>query len=58
MIAEVTVDWRTRTWWEACTLGDFDLTRFELIPRHGSAAVAWATFRNSRTALFNCPIAP
>jgi GNAT superfamily N-acetyltransferase len=46
MIVEVTVDPPTRTWWEACTLGEFDLTRFELIPRGGGAAVAWATFRS------------
>ncbi len=46
MIVEVTTDWPTGSWWEACTLGDFELTRFELIPRSGGTAVAWATFRN------------
>jgi GNAT superfamily N-acetyltransferase len=46
MIVEVTVDPPTRTWWEACTLGEFDLTRFELVPRGGGAAAAWATFRS------------
>jgi GNAT superfamily N-acetyltransferase len=46
MIVEVTVDPPARTWWEACTLGDFDLTRFELVPRGGGAPVAWATFRS------------
>lgn len=46
MIVEVTADPRPKTWWEACTLGDFDLTRFELIPRGGGTAVAWATFRS------------
>jgi ribosomal protein S18 acetylase RimI-like enzyme len=46
MIVEVTADPRLKTWWEACTLGDFDLTRFELVPRGGGAAVARATFRN------------
>jgi GNAT superfamily N-acetyltransferase len=46
MIVEVTVDPPPKTWWEACTLGDFDLTRFELIPRGGGTGVAWATFRS------------
>jgi ribosomal protein S18 acetylase RimI-like enzyme len=46
MVVEVAADPPTRTWWEACTLGPFDLTRFELVPRSGGAAVAWAIFRN------------
>jgi GNAT superfamily N-acetyltransferase len=46
MIVEVTRDPPARTWWEACTLGEFDLTRFELVPRGGGPAVAWATFRS------------
>lgn len=46
MIVEVTADPPPRTWWEACTLGDFDLTRFELVPRGGGLPAAWATFRS------------
>ena len=46
MIVEVTVDPPSRTWWQAYTLGDFDLTRFELVPRSGGPPVARATFRN------------
>jgi ribosomal protein S18 acetylase RimI-like enzyme len=46
MIVEVTEDLPTRTWWEACTLGEFDLTRFELIPRGRTTALAWALFRS------------
>lgn len=46
MVVEVTVDPPPRTWWEACTLGQFDLTRFELVPRGGGPVVASATFRN------------
>jgi GNAT superfamily N-acetyltransferase len=46
MIVEVTADAPTRTWWEACTIGGFDLTRFDLAPRGGGTAVATATFRS------------
>ncbi len=45
MIVEVTADALARDWWEACTLGDFDLTRFEVVPRVGGPPVATATFR-------------
>jgi ribosomal protein S18 acetylase RimI-like enzyme len=45
MIVEVTTDAPTLTWWEASILGNFDLTRFELVPRVGGPAVATATFR-------------
>ena len=45
MVVEVTSDALTRDWWEACVLGDFDLTRFEVVPRVGGPAVATATFR-------------
>lgn len=44
MVVEVTFDAPRRTWWEESTLGEFDLTRFELAPRGGSP-VATATFR-------------
>ena len=46
MMVEVTADAPTRTWWEACTVGEFDLTRFDLVPRGGGSAVATATFRS------------
>ncbi len=45
MVVEVLIDPPLRTWWEACTLGMFDLVRFALVPRTGGSAVATATFR-------------
>ncbi len=45
MLVEVLLDPPPRTWWEACTLGQFDLVRFALVPRTGGTAVASATFR-------------
>ncbi|MFW5692983.1 MAG: GNAT family N-acetyltransferase [Thermoguttaceae bacterium] len=45
MLVEVTADALARDWWEACTLGDFDLTRFEVVPRAGGPPAATATFR-------------
>jgi GNAT superfamily N-acetyltransferase len=45
MVVEVVIDPPTRTWWDACTLGMFDLVRFALVPRVGGSAVAAATFR-------------
>ncbi len=50
MIVEVTVDAPTRTWWEACLWGEFELTRFELVPRVGGPAVATALFRGMEPA--------
>ncbi len=46
MIVEMTADPPARTWWEAGTLGPFDLNRFELRPRSGGPAAAWAVLRN------------
>jgi GNAT superfamily N-acetyltransferase len=46
MITEVTADPPARNWWEACTLSEFDLTRFELISRGSGPPAAWATFRS------------
>lgn len=46
MAIEVQVDAATETWWQACTMGDFDLTRFEARTRGGGQAIATATFRN------------
>jgi GNAT superfamily N-acetyltransferase len=41
-----TADPATDTWWDACTLGNFDRVRFELLPRDGGAPLATATFWN------------
>jgi len=46
MLVEVTVDPRPQNWWQACTVGEFDLTRFELVARGGGPAAAAATFRS------------
>ena len=45
-VVEVTVDPPARTWWEACTTGDFDLTQFRLVPRGGGPPLARALLRN------------
>ncbi len=50
MEVQVMVNPPTRTWWEACTWGDFDLTRFELVPRGGCTAVATAVVRDMVTS--------
>ena len=47
MVVEVAVDPPSRTWWEACILGEFDLTRFALVPRGGGPPAATATFRST-----------
>jgi GNAT superfamily N-acetyltransferase len=46
MVVETMLDAPTRTWWEACTWGQFDLTRFDLLPRGGIGAAATALFRS------------
>jgi GNAT superfamily N-acetyltransferase len=46
MVVEVTNDAATRTWWAACTLGEFDLTRFDMVPRSGGSPIATAAFRS------------
>jgi GNAT superfamily N-acetyltransferase len=46
MQVEVTSDAPTRTWWEASTVGEFDLTRFDLVARGSDKAVATALFRS------------
>ena len=46
MIIEVIPDPLPGDWWEACTAGDFELTRFELIPRGSGDAVASVTVRD------------
>lgn len=45
MTLQSSLDWPTETWWQACTLGDFDLMRFEVLPRGGGPALAHAVFR-------------
>ncbi len=45
MVVELTSDPPTRSWWEACTIGPFDLIQFDLVPRSGSAPLASAVFR-------------
>jgi len=45
MLVQVIVDPPARDWWEACTLGDFSLTRFELVPRGGGLPLAYALVR-------------
>jgi ribosomal protein S18 acetylase RimI-like enzyme len=40
---QVIVDPPCRTWWEACTFGGFDRTRFELLPKTGGPSTAWLT---------------
>jgi GNAT superfamily N-acetyltransferase len=55
MLVEETIDFPTRNWWEACTLGEFDLTRFEMVPRVGGPAVARAIFRSMTPSGGNSP---
>ncbi|MEN6457760.1 MAG: GNAT family N-acetyltransferase [Thermoguttaceae bacterium] len=50
----VTPDAPTQTWWEASTLGEFDLTRVELLPRGGGSVLAAATFRNIEATGTSC----
>lgn len=45
-VVEVTPDVPISTWWEACTLGEFELTRYELSPCYGGPSCAAATFRS------------
>jgi GNAT superfamily N-acetyltransferase len=39
----VTQDPPPKTWWQASTIGGFDRTRFDLVPRGGATALATAT---------------
>lgn len=45
-VVEVTMDPPARTWWDACTTGVFDMTRFQLVPRGGGPPLARAMLRN------------
>jgi ribosomal protein S18 acetylase RimI-like enzyme len=53
MVVEVTTDAHMHSWWEASTLGHFDLTRFDLLPRGGGALVASAVFRSMDPSVTN-----
>lgn len=46
MVVEAQIDAPTRTWWDACTIGEFELTRFEMVPRVGGPPVATVLFRS------------
>jgi ribosomal protein S18 acetylase RimI-like enzyme len=45
LLLQVIVDPPPRSRWEAMTTGEFDLTRFELVPRGGGPALAWVLVR-------------
>jgi ribosomal protein S18 acetylase RimI-like enzyme len=45
MALETVIDASGRDWWEASTVGDFDLTRFDLRPRGSQTLLGCATFR-------------
>ena len=46
MTVQTTIDAPTGTWWQACTIGDYDLTCFDMVPRGGGRVLARALFRN------------
>ena len=46
MMAEVAIDAPTTTWWDACLWSEFDLTRFDLVPRGTKTPAAYALFRH------------
>jgi GNAT superfamily N-acetyltransferase len=46
MLVEVTADAPTRSRWEALTVGEFDLTRFDLVVRGRGTPAATALFRS------------
>jgi GNAT superfamily N-acetyltransferase len=50
MTIQMTADPPSRSWWDACTTSDFDLTRFEVMPRGGGQVLAQATFRGMEPA--------
>ncbi len=45
LAVQVTRDPTPRSWWEACTAGDFELTRFDLVPRGEARPLAHAVVR-------------
>ena len=56
LIVEVRMDPPLRDWWEACTLGDFDLTRFDLVPRGSGNPLATATVRAMQPIAAGTPL--
>jgi ribosomal protein S18 acetylase RimI-like enzyme len=52
MIVDVTHDPLPATWWEACTVGDFEVSRYDLIPRGSRSPLASLTVRDSQPAGF------
>jgi GNAT superfamily N-acetyltransferase len=59
MVVEVVADPPARSWWDACTVGAFELIKFALVPRTGGAAAATAMFRRMElvpTALIPCSL--
>lgn len=46
MTVRSTFDQPLASWWDACTLGNFELTRYELIPRNETQPAAHAVIRN------------
>jgi GNAT superfamily N-acetyltransferase len=55
MSVEMKVDPPTQNWWEACTVGDFDLTRFEIISRGSNVPLATAVVRSIDPGAALCP---
>lgn len=55
MLVEVISEPMLTSWWEACTLGDFDLTLVQLRPRRGGEPVAKALFRNMQPIGIQAP---
>lgn len=45
MAVEPKTDPPARNWWEACTTGDFELLRFDVMPRGSSTVAASVVFR-------------
>jgi ribosomal protein S18 acetylase RimI-like enzyme len=46
MRVHVTHDPPARSWWDACTTGSFQLTRYEIVSQQGGPSVAFALVRN------------
>jgi ribosomal protein S18 acetylase RimI-like enzyme len=46
MHVNVTLDPPARSWWDACTTGNFQLTRYEIVSQHGGPSLAHALVRN------------
>jgi len=55
MIVQVNTDPPARSWWEACTTADFDLTRFEVTRRGTDGVLARATFRGMQPTVNSTP---